>query len=88
MTDRIAIKFVNYEELAEKAQEREKALYKAIHKEGDYIVLDGYYEIPIADCNTHAKVCSWIAHLTEKNWVTTAMIHRLIVLTVGRERTP
>ena len=79
---------VTAEEFMARAEEAEKALRQKVRKVDGCIRLDGWYDIPERDCNTHRKVVAWIAHLAEKTWVTPEMIGRFIELTVGRERTP
>jgi hypothetical protein len=36
------------------------------------------YQIDWGRCDTPAKVCEWVAHLAEKNWVTVPMIESFI----------
>lgn len=45
---------------------------------------DDWYEIEASRCNTAAKLVGWIAHLSQKTWVTTDHIEYLIEL-VARE---
>lgn len=75
-------------ELADKAIKSEASLHERVKRDGDYIVLDGHYDIPVEKCRTHRELVAWIAQLSEKMWVTPGMIRRLIEMTVGREPTP
>ncbi len=38
------------------------------------------YPIEISRIDSHAKITSWIMHLSEKNWVTLSMILSMILL--------
>lgn len=78
----------SFDELMADLDVAEKNLRAKVRKSDGWITLDGWYEIPLSDCDTPSKVVSWIAHLSEKSWVTPPMIGRFIALTVGRKATP
>ncbi len=48
-------------------------------KDGHIVVYVNYeYNIPISHCDTHAKILGWAHHLTEKTWMSTAILRYFI----------
>lgn len=60
---------------------------KLVKKDGAYIVLDGYYDVPIRELLDGDKACEWVMHLAEKSWVTAEMLGRMLELARGRKGT-
>jgi len=51
---------------------------KVIVEDNYIIIRDGYYEIPLDDCNTQEKLLSWIMYLLEKKWINRSIIYRFV----------
>jgi hypothetical protein len=64
----------------EKLFDEEKELAKLCILDGDLIILNGFYEIPLSRCNSHEKILAWICHLAEKTWVTTDLLRRFLII--------
>ena len=48
----------------------------AIQVTGDYITFGTGYEVPIEGCSTYKGVLAWSLELSQKDWITPAMLHR------------
>jgi len=84
----MTVDVMTFDDLMADLQAAHKALSSKVRVADGCITFDGWYDIPLQDCDTHRKVVAWIAHLSEKSWITPEMIGRFIALTVGREETP
>lgn len=74
---------ITADELEAEYWRRRKDLAKRVYIEDDSIVLlDGgaNYVIDFKRCDTAEKILGWIVHLTEKDWVTTEILERFILL--------
>ncbi|HZU36305.1 MAG TPA: hypothetical protein VFA18_10370 [Gemmataceae bacterium] len=74
------MRFISARELLAKAQEAEAKLAKRIQADEEGIVLDGHYEIAWDRIDNLAKLTAWIHHLTHKQWITVAMLRRIMDL--------
>jgi len=71
---RVVIKefFDNEEQLRKKV---------ALDKRGNIVIdIGSPYRIELSRCNTHEKIVDWVLHLSEKVWITPAIIQRFIEL--------
>lgn len=55
----------------------------AIQVQGDYIVFGTGYEVPIKGCATYKGVLAWSLELSQKDWITPAMLHRFAEVACG-----
>ena len=78
---------MDFAELERRANEYERALARRVKRDGDYILLDGYYDVPVKELRDGAKACEWVMHLAEKGWVTAPMLGRMLELARGRKGT-
>lgn len=46
--------------------------------EGNFIVLNGHYDIEKSRCDSPAKILEWVDHLSEKNWVDKELLRDFI----------
>ncbi|MGF1758411.1 hypothetical protein L4D76_10770 [Photobacterium sagamiensis] len=51
---------------------------KVIVADNHIVIRDGYYEIPLDDCNTPEKLISWVIYLLEKKWINQSIIYRFV----------
>lgn len=79
------MKVMSVAELLDESAKNQAKLNERVQRDGDYVVLDGHYSIPLEKCKTHRELVAWIAQLFSKAWITPPMIGRLIEITVGRE---
>lgn len=60
-----------------------------VYEEHGYITFqheNGYeYGIKKTRCDTPRKVCHWVCHLSEKNWVTPDLLRQFIVMALGSD---
>lgn len=78
--------FDSSEDLFKKIKEDEERLAKQVSIIDDYIVINVSYEynIPLADCATHAQILGWVVHLCEKTWMTKEVLERFIKMACGK----
>lgn len=57
--------------VAEAIVEHHEKMKKTVYIEDDHYVINVKYEynIPRANCSTQEQLLGWVAHLTEKNWM-------------------
>ena len=48
----------------------------AIHVEGDYIIFGNGFAVPVEGCRTYKGILAWSLLLSQKNWITPAMLQR------------
>ena len=69
-------------QLAELGEAQQKDLKKKVYTDGEYITLvpreEYKYKISLDRVDSTEKILAWILHLSEKNWMTTAMMARLV----------
>lgn len=60
-----------YRECIDSALAQMKKTAREVYVEGGHIVIDVKYpyEIPLAECATHAAILDWALHLMAKTWV-------------------
>jgi len=50
-------------------KETQQRIRRKVRREGDHIILDGHYEIPLQQCRTHKQILAWVEHLLPKMWI-------------------
>src|SRR5206468_3710987 len=47
-------------------------------------VFDDHYEVTFTRCDTPEKILSWVAHLSEKSWMTAETLGEFVIEASGR----
>ena len=50
----------------------------------DAFIIDGHYHIYFCRCSSMQEILGWIAHLSEKTWVTPDLIGRFVLRAADR----